>query len=348
MLDDKMFLEKYSRGYVGVAYFIAISSVAFYYFAKQEYIADYDSYLSIIDRTYYFYDFSQIYYEPASTVILYLSRIIAGSSVEAVMLARVFTTFVLIFSIYYFGKYRKVPTTALVATVALFGPLLAFVTIRATPAYMLIALAAIDANHGRRRSIIWAVLAVQFHISAILAVPPIVLNLIQNRTKIFNFLERSVKGIIISLVLVGILFIVFGSALSDALVQSVGQVGFLIKYVAYVGVLDSTNAPAAVANSDSRLYHQLYLAFTTLFFGILLISKSLNCIRFRTYLISSFAIYIFMQFSPVTAFRYSLYWVIPGLFLFPWYQYVRGEFLRMLALIVCLGIFVLQINSVIE
>lgn len=334
-------------GYILLTFFLFAISLIFYSFTKAENVSDYDSYVFLIDRIYYFYDPSQIYYEPASTFLLYMSRIISGDTISAVSVARYFTTFILIFSVFILGKYRNVSTTSLVLIIAAFGPLLAFVTIRATPAYVLIALAALDANEGRRRAIVWAILALQFHVSAILAMPAIMISLIQNRTHLLSFIERSLNGVIAFLALIGLIIFFFGQSFSDLLLQSVGQIGFLLKYIAYVGVLDKSNVIVAVNNGSSQTYHQIYLFISAALLGFILYSKNINCIKFRSYAIVSFGIFLFMQFSPVTAFRFSLFWIIPAFLLIPWNQYIRIPLARAVAIFTCLAIFVFQLNGIV-
>ena len=335
-------------GYIFVIFFLFTSSVIFYFFTSAESIADYDSYLGLIDKIFYFYDSSQIFFEPASTLLLYTARLITGDTVLAVTLARYFTTFILMFSIFVIGKYKNVSTTSLVIIIAIFGPLLAFVTIRATPAYMLIAVSALDANNGRRRSIVWAFLALQFHVSAILSIPAIIFSLIQNRTNALSFIERSLNGVVAFLAIVGLVIVFLGQSFSELLLQSVGQIGFLVKYIAYVGVLDQTNADLSTSENSSQIYHQAYFVISSLLFGFILNSKNTQCIKFRSFAIISFGIFVFLQFSPVTAFRYSLFWVIPALLLIPWNLYLKQPLLRASAIVFCLVAFAYQLRGIIE
>jgi hypothetical protein len=342
---DKTREKNYS--YLVVIYFLFLVSIIFYYFTNPENIADYYSYLILIDNIYYFYDPSQIYYEPASTLLLYSSRIFSGDSVNAVSFARYFTTFILIISIYIFAKWKNVSTTSLIFIVAIFGPLLAFVTIRATPAYMLIALAALDANEGRRRAIVWSLMALQFHVSAALAFPAILISLVQNRTNFLSFIEKSLNGVIIFLVIVGAVFIFFGQSFSNVMLQSVNQIGFFTKYIAYVGVLDQSNISNNNVENSSKIYHQIYLIISFIFLAFILFLKDKNCIKFRSYAIISFGVFIFMQFSPVTAFRFSLFWIIPGLFLIPWNTYFRKDWARAVIIICSLGAFIFQVRGIV-
>lgn len=333
-------------GYVVVIFFLFFSSLIFYYSTKAENISDYDSYLGLIDQIYYFYDPSQIYYEPASTLILYISRLISGDTIKAVNFARYFTTFFFLISIYFLAKHRNVSTTSLAFIVAIFGPLLAYVTIRATPAYMLVAVAALDANAGRRRAVIWSLLALQFHVSVGLAIPAILISLLQNRTNFLSFIEKSLNGVTIFFVIVGFIFVFFSQLFSELILQFVSQIGFFGKYIAYVGVLDQSNAQISTSENSSQIYHQIYLAISTIFLLFILQSKNINCIRFRSYAIVSFTVFIFMQFSPVTAFRYSLFWIIPALLLIPWNIYFRMYLVRAVLIIAALGAFVFQLRGI--
>lgn len=336
--------EKY--GYIFLVYFIIFTSVIFYNFTDAESIPDYYSYLQIIDSIYYFYDPSQIYYEPASTLLLYTSRLITGDAISAVSLARYFITSLFVIFFYILGKYKKVPLLSLVFILSVFGPLIIFVTIRATPAYMLVAIAALDAKEGRVRAMLWAFLALQFHVSVILAFPPIILSLIQNRTNYFSFIEKSMNGVIAFFGVIGLIFIIFGQSFSNLLLQAVGQIGFLMKYVAYVGVLDQNNANYVATEAGSQTYHRIYLGAASMFFLFFIFLKDRDCIKFRSYTIVSFVIFLFMQFSPVTAFRYSIYWMIPGLLLVPWSSYLKPPVIRIATIVMCLGAFIFQLSKI--
>lgn len=335
------------KGYIFLIYFFCIISIVFYYFSKPENIPDYYAYLQIIDSIYYFYDASQIYYEPASTLLLYTSRLITGETIAAVTASRYFITLIFVIFLYYLGKYRNANTFSLVLILSVFGPLIGFVTIRATPAYILVTLAGLDAMEGRRRALIWCILAIQFHVSAMLAVPAVIFTLIQNRTNYISFIEKSLNGVIIFFALIGSVFIYFGRGISNVLLQAVSQVGFLGKYISYVGVLDQNSASNASIGGGASSVHQIYLIAVSLFFIFFIFQKNMHCVKFRSYTIVSFAIFLFMQFSPVTAFRFSIYWIVPALLFIPWNSHLKWPIIRLGAIMLCLGVFIFQLNQIV-
>lgn len=340
--------SKTNISYVILINFLFFASILFYSMVSAEKISDYDSYLVTIDRLYYFFEWRDVYFEPASTLLLYVVRALSASTENSVTLARYFTTAVLLFFMAFFAAKRNVPIIGLIAVLAIYGPLLAYVTIRATPAYLLVALAALDSNIGRKRCLLWVVLATQFHISAALAIPPILINFIQNRTSIFDFIERSTKGIFIFIVVVAAGFFFAGDSLNQLLYQAVSQIDFLLKYLTYVEPLTGDTATAAEIASESAVYHQIYLGFCTLAFFAFLFSKDEKCVRFRTCVILGYTIFIFMQFSPVTAFRYSIFWMVPGLLLFPWDKFIRNSIMTFVAAIGGCVIFLFQLSSILE
>lgn len=339
--------EKNNIGYIFIIYFFCIALLIFYYFSRAEDIPDYYAYLQIIDKIYYFYDPSDIFYEPASTLLLYTSRLITGDSVSAVTASRYFTTFIFILFVFYVGRYRNVSTFSLVLILTLFGPLIGFVTIRATPAYLLVAIAALDANEGKGRALLWAALAIQFHVSAALAVPAIIFTLIQNRTSYISFIEKSLNGVIIFFILFSSLFVFFGDSISNLLLQAVSQINFLAKYVSYVGVLDESSVDYGRMDGGYNLFHQIYFIAVFIFFMFFIYQKNIVCIRSRSYVIVSFAIFLFMQFSPVSAFRFSIFWIVPALIFIPWDSYLKSLVIRFSVTIICLGLFIFQLNQIV-
>ena len=328
--------------------FLLFVSIIFYNLVSPEKISDYDSYLITIDRVYYFFDWNNIYFEPASTLLLYAARALSSSTENSVTLARCFTTAFLLFFIAFFAAKRNVSSITLIAVLAIYGPLLAYVTIRATPAYLLIALAALDSNVGRKRCFFWVVLAMQFHVSVALAIPIIIINFIQNRTSIFGFIERSTKGILIFITVAAFGLFFAGDSLDQLLYRAVSQIDFLLKYITYVEPLTGDATTTAEVASESAVYHQIYLGFCTLAFFAFLFSKNEQCVRFRSCVILGYIIFIFMQFSPVTAFRYSIFWMVPGLLLFPWDKYIRNSIMTFVAAIGGCVIFLFQLSSILE
>ncbi len=327
---------------------IAIAIGTFHVFVKSRNIADYDAYLYLTDQIYYFYGIDQWIFEPASTAILYIARVMTGSSVVGVAAAQIFLSVLFIVFAAITLRDEKRPAIAMLVFFSFYGPLLAFVTIRATPAYFLVMLAAFQANRGRLSSLALAGAALLFHVSAVLALPPLCMALLQNRFSSMKWLERSAGGFLIVGVIVGAGVYYFLKELTDVLVAVVQVIPFLSKYTVYLTSLISSDiSPVTAQGEASRYAHYIYLVIVSVFLAVFFVQKDDDCRKFRAYIITSYVIFLFLQFSPVSAFRQSPFWMMPAIFLFPWFRFSFGGIGTLGLILMCCGIFGMQLSSVI-
>jgi hypothetical protein len=279
--------------------------------------ADYYAYLLLTDRLYYFPEGDLFSYEAASNLIFLSLRWLTQSTVSAVNIAHYAQGIGSAWGFWYLAGRDDVDWRGLVFVFGLFGAALAFVTIRATPAYFLIAIAALEANKGRRSAIVLALVATLFHVSAVLALVPIIGAVLQNRLRILAWIADSPRAIVLaggSLILVFLLLSTFASASVTTVIE---LVPFFGKYVAYTSALDPT-LQATGAVPTRSVAHVIYLGLVSAFALVMLLAPGESCRRMRVYVLLSYTIFIFLQFSPVTAYRQSQFWVIPAAFVLPW------------------------------
>lgn len=325
-----------------ILYLYLIIVFLFYYFTVQEDIADYYSYKLILNEMAFYNLYLSSLYEIGSYTILYVSYLLAGSTHDAIIVSRVLTTVTFVLFLIIMRKFYRVDIIALVMVIALYGALLSFVTIRATPAYLLVTIATLEGIRGRWRSLFLGFIAIQFHISAVLALPLIFAALLQSRTNWFLYLEKSRSVLILFSSLIISIYLVFNQSVTDLLESIIDIIPFLNKYIVYL----DTSGETSGSSGESQIYHFIYLGGCALLLLFAIAIKDKNTLKIRASLIIGFVIFIFLQFSPVTAFRFSLFWTIPLIFIIPWQKYLNNLFARAIAIIAGLAVFIVQLNSV--
>lgn len=307
--------------------------------------ADHYSYLVLTDQLYYFNGSEWSGYEIASQALLLGLKALLKSTLSAVNAAHFILGLSFILFVFHIAVKERLKWQGILIVFALYGPLLAFVTIRATPAYFLVTIATLQACRGRVSAIPVALLALLFHVSAILALPPLAVALAQNRYSWFSWVRKAGGTVILlAIVYVGA-FSVFRSTITAGLTSAVGAVPFLNKYVVYLGSIDPLNSAQVEASSRS-ITHLIYLAVVSVFFVVFLRTRDERSDRLKGFLIISYLIFLFLQFSPVSAFRQSQFWMMPALFVFPWDRYVRSGARAVLLVIGCSVVAVLNILGV--
>ncbi len=199
----------------------------------------------------------------------------------------------------------------------LFGPLLALITIRATPAYFSFFLAFFAL---RRRKPGWAVafsfLAAAFHFSGMLLLPAVLAS-----AAFGAMLDRSPRArqafwvlFVIACLLGSTL--VFTGASSIFAAFEIGDL--LLRYSTYL----------TEVSSESGVFHKVYfVAAFALASGFLLYSR--NVAWGAKLLIGLAAVQFFLiAWSPVLAFRQSIFWVAPAILSFPFSDVLRSRLLR--------------------
>lgn len=283
------------------------------------YFADFDSYIILTDRLSVTPVADWITYEPFSSLVLFILRLLAGNSYDAVVAAYWYVSIIFLIGLFFIVRQQGIIWQGAVITLGLYGPLLAFVTVRATPAYLLICLAAIKATEGKLISLAIALLATGFHISAVLAIPPLLVALAQRR---FGLVDRMFKSRRTTIAVALITFIALGF-FYEQMLEFLNNIvtlfdTFLGKYFTYIKS-DSEKDVSKLTEDNS--FHQIYLIIVTLFVAMHLFQNDAKSVQFRGYILISYMIFAFLGFSPVASFRQSFFWVMPLILFFPWQNF---------------------------
>lgn len=235
----------------------------------------------------------------------------------------------------------------LIMAFALYGPQLAFVTVRATPAYVIAAIAVMQAMRGQNRAFLFAALAIMFHISAILALIPIVALLFKARLRWLTFLQ-SPRAMFGSLAVIVITFGVAGSAIFSATKTIFTNIPFLGKYLVFaVGMSDAGGVSNIV--SAFAIGHFVLLIAISAFTATFLLLKDPTTRNVAIFLIVSYVFYLFtfLAFSPIAAFRQTPFWVLPAFSVFPWHRVGWRGVGQPVFLALATGMFLFQFSRVI-
>jgi hypothetical protein len=254
------------------------------------------------------------YGDPLSWGILAFFRILMGDSYRAIELGNIYISAIYIFFSYVLVKRYAVSWHSIVLIFVTFGPILAFVTIRATPAYFLVLFACLEMNRGSKLALPLCLLAALFHSSALLALPAFLVGLAQARFSTWDRLLRSRKiAMVIGLIFV-LPFALFRNDVGDlalTIIETFGS-GFS-RFVVYV-----QDSEGGSLQREVSIFQQIYfiLASLALLALILLIVDSPR--GATGYFITSYALFVLMSGNPPSAFRQSLYWMMPLMVVFPW------------------------------
>lgn len=300
--------------------------------------ADYQQYLLITDGLRYFYSGSWLGFEAGSNLILLTLRLVTGNTVTAVNLAHYLLGLSYIYLYYLISKEEQVGWRGVLISFALYGALLAFVTIRATPAYLLVTMAALRASRGRTSAIWLAVAATLFHVSAVLAIPPIILNIAQNRWRALDWINRSTRALAAVVASAMLLFGLLQAAFASAVNTVIGAIPFLNKYVVYTAALDPLKDTGG--GNSASINHLIYAIVMSLLVLVALLMPEERCRRLRGYFLLSYAIFLLLEFSPITAYRQSQFWAIPLMLVLPWHRFAPAGLRAILLVVLCLLLFV--------
>ena len=220
---------------------------------------------------------------------------------------------------------------------AVLGPLLAFVTMRATPAYFLVAIGVRHAIERRPSAWLLLVAASLFHISSLLAAVPISLLYFESNLPSVLRSDQSRKFYLIAAVgviaLGGIIPQVSGSVTS--LIQSIPAIS---KYDAYT---ESSSSPTQIG-------HYVFLVFIAILtFGFFALRTEKSG-QLSVYVLASFALYVLLFFSssPVAAFRQAPFWLMPMILTLPWEKLGLNRVTAPAFILVCSGLFAFQFYQI--
>lgn len=317
---------------------VALSILLVEIFTDPDRYADIDSYVLYLDQLVHFPSKTLLVFEPLSNLYLlalhWLFRSVETSIDAAHYLLGL--TFV-IFLVRLFPR-QDTAWQSVLFVFAVLGPLLAFVTLRATPAYFLVAVSVHYANEKKIRAFGFFILATLFHISAMLAFVPLLALYFRDR------LPKALRTQNPKVMLGAIVLIGFPIALlpqiSNTLSASLQSIPILSKFTAYTdqGNLASVNS----------LNHYIFLA-VVLFLCLAYIALALPEDRtMYIYVVMSLLIYLMLFFatSPVAAFRQAPFWLIPMIAVFPWRRIGVTEATAPIYVVICGGLFYVQLMQV--
>jgi hypothetical protein len=253
--------------------------------------------------------------EPVSWGILYFFRIISGDSYGAIVIGNYYLSAIyLCFSAYALYRY-KLSWQSLIIIFAAYGAILDFVIIRATHAYFIVLFAALDSREGKWRCLPMCIIASLFHISALLAFIPLVASLAQAKSIAVDRLFRSryIAPILgITIILPSILF---RSDVIEIMNTLFGLFGNLFsRFTVYTA--DSSSATGY--GEGGSMAQQIYFLISSgaVLISLLIYNKFIKGLQ--GYILTSYGIYILMFLNPPSAFRESIFWMMPLIAVFPW------------------------------
>lgn len=337
-------LEKKNRSSLITLLFISIVIVFVNSLIEAGRFADYFSYVELVDQYFFFPGENWFLFEPASTLLFISLRYITGSATFSVDIAHYLLGLFYIFFMLKIVTEYKASWQSLLLCFCIFGPLLAFVTIRATPAYLFVALAFFETLRSKYKALLYVGLGALFHMSAMLALIPILLGLLQNRSRGFSWIYSAGLGTFITLVGTLTLITLAQTYFSDTIFDLISNIPLLSRYLVYVSS-SSSNSVSATSIGPS-IFHFLYLICCSLFLLLFLTNKSEICRKSRLFIFSSYIFFVVMQFSPVSAFRQSIFWMVPAIFVFPWSVFTGGRYGAYPLSVCALAVFAYQLSTV--
>jgi hypothetical protein len=199
-------------------------------------------------------------------------------------------------------KWAATPSN-LAVVVGLFGPLLAFVLLRASFAYLLVAFVILRGPRFDALAAGAMLLALGFHLSVLLVLPALALYAILRATVADNF-----RRFLFTWGAVAVLSLIAPFALAPLLGYGTEALSANPEISRAAEVSNYLN-PEFLSRS---LGHDLYL-LGVVALGLLLAwtDRHSGDLRRRTLFLAFFAVFAFLQVSPVAAFRFSPYFLLP-------------------------------------
>lgn len=328
-----------------IIFIITMATMFINFFVDPDRFADYYSYIELTDKYYYLRDEDWFLFEPISTSLFIALKYIFVSTEISVNVAHYLLGAIYLIFISYLSLKFKADWRSVLICFCVFGPFMAFITIRATPAYFLVVLGFIESLRGKTKAFLYIFVAALFHMSAILALVPLALSLLQNRSATFSWIYAAGKRSFLMVLFISLLIGTLQLFFQELIYNAVNSIPIMSRYLVYVYSAYSDTAAAGGSSTESSIFHTVYLAFCTIFVGILISSSNDVCKKSRLYIISSYAVFILLQFSPVTAFRQSVFWMVPAIFIFPWSAYTLHRLGAFPLFITALAVFIYQMSA---
>lgn len=292
--------------------YILLSVIIFFsvlnYSIPQRDFSDTDTYLYYIDYIYFFRDADWWHFEGLSKITMLALRFLTQDTLDAVSILRY--VLILVFSLSMYYMYRSISWQGLAIAVALYAPLLGLVTIRATPAYILVALSAIAAMDGKWRSMPLLLSGFLFHVSTALAIPAIFLTLALSRYGVKNVKTRYIYA---TFLVCGLFYGVIGNFGAQSFLDFLGSFSYLAKYTVYIPEANSA-AAASEAQSNMAVHYALMGGIVTLAMFLIYMARDDQGVDKLFIAISVFVyVSLFLLSSPVVSTRYSPFFILPAL-----------------------------------
>jgi hypothetical protein len=214
--------------------------------------------------------------------------------------------FIFFLLLYFISKSSDVKKIGILIFIVFFGPLFAFVILRAAPAYLLIFCSLLLIEKNRICSFVCALIAVFYHISAVIPFM-VILSIIlfpKNNNKI-------IKKIRFLIYIFGILNLT--NYLFDGWLINI----HVFKYLSYFDYLSKYEVydQSELKNSVNH-----FLYFLLILYLFILIKKYSIYFNKTNYIFINIMILVYMIFliNPIVAFRLSIFFLIPFILVLPW------------------------------
>jgi hypothetical protein len=311
--------SNFNKVMVAISVFFLFVSVMYVRYNYDSFnIADYDAYAYFTDVYWSGFDRSWILSEPFGWGSLLLLRWITGSTHYAIVAAHWLLGLTTCAATLLLSYRYRLKWQGVMLSIAMFGPLLAIVTIRATPAYLLCVGAALLAARGHLLAVALAGVGILFHNTTILALIPILLILFQKKFPNSVTIFENKAVIIVVSAITGLIFLFYRQDLFSIFENLIAFApGFMQKYIVYF-TSGGSEAAMNAAREPTSIFHIFFIAGATLMFALYILLSGEEQRPYRLFAITSFAIYIVLSTNPVTSFRQSIFWIIPILLTFPW------------------------------
>lgn len=299
-----------------------------------EFFADFEGYRLSVERLLSSYENSWLVSDPLGWGPLIALYYFFGNIYDAIYWSNIALSLMFLFGLIYIGEKHAVVWQGILVLTCLFGSLLAFVTIRATPAYLLITVAALEINNGKQvRPIVLIILASLFHGSALLAAPGIFAGILCHRSKtLLSWVDRPQKIFLVLAILLISVYL-FQSQFKEIIAIVVDIFSdSLGRFSTYLPSNQNYQSVDPDMRSNSDLYYTIF-AFTA--FSAFMMFSARHLVRIRAFILLSFIVFTAMLFQPTAAFRQSLYWLVPMILVFPWKRFEFGGAGNLVLIIGC-------------
>jgi hypothetical protein len=279
--------------------FLLIVTYSIYWVVQPDMFSDYEAYLSMIDSVYFTFTIEQIFSEEGlSKLVLYLGRYLTNSNEAAhgVIVGFIQFIFFAVVSCIYV-KNRKL-SQSLIYPIALFAPLITAIVIRNSFSYLLITIACFYyfSKHWFPFYILFLI-AFFFHTSTILLLP---IFLVSGLGFSGEFLRTKARLWVPFLFFCGIFLIFSPPSLS---------------FLTAIDSLETNLGARSAYIQDDRLtvsmFHYAWLVFVSMCYWFFI--PKIKCVVQLNFFSFSFLTYIVLLVSPVAAFRFSIFFLIPFL-----------------------------------